>query len=64
MKYLALGLQIPGVVLLYIASIQIPWSMQTWSGKTKREQAFKKRQFVFGVVGLVLLIVGMVLYWF
>jgi len=59
---MALGLQISGVILLYFASVQMSWSMQTWSGKSKEEKVFRKRHLVMGIIGLVLVIVGMILF--
>lgn len=63
MEYLALGSQILGVILLYFASIQMPWSKQTWNGENKEEKTFRKRQRIMGITGLTLVIVGIFVYW-
>lgn len=53
-----LSLQIPGVVLLFFAAIQMPWPMQTWKGESKEEKAFRKKQLTTGITGLTLILIG------
>ena len=53
-----LSLQIPGVILLYFAAIQMPWSMRTWNGESKEEKAFRRKQLTTGITGLILVLIG------
>lgn len=58
LSLIGLCVQVPGVVLLYFAAIQMPWPMQTWKGESKEEKAFRKRQLTAGITGLALILIG------
>jgi len=64
MRYLALGLQVAGVILLYWAAIEMPWGVRTWKGESPEEKAFRRKQRGVGITGLVALFVGMVIPYF
>jgi len=64
MKYLALGLQIVGVICLYWAAIEMSWGIRTYKGESLEEKAFRKKQRVMGITGLALLFIGMVIPYF
>lgn len=51
-------LQIPGVILLYLGSIEMPWSKRTWKGETKEEKTYRKKQLIMGITGLILVLIG------
>jgi len=50
--------QIPGVILLYIAAIAMPWRLQTWSGETKKEKEYHRKRTILGGTGLTLVLTG------
>jgi len=55
---IGLCVQIPGVILLYFAAIQMPWPMRTWNGESKEEKTFRGKQLTTGTTGLILVLIG------
>jgi len=55
---IGLCLQIPGIILLYFAAIQMSWSIQTWNGESKKEKEFRRKQLILGKTGLILVLIG------
>ena len=50
----ALSSVIP-VILLYIASFETPWEIQTWDGTSEKEIAFRKRRRMRAILGFIFL---------
>jgi hypothetical protein len=49
------------VVCLYMGTIGMPWTLQSWKGETPAEQRFQRKRRCWSVTGFVLLAVGFAL---
>jgi hypothetical protein len=52
--FAALSSVIP-VILLYMASFETPWEIQTWDGTSEKEIAFRQRRRRRAVLGFIFL---------
>lgn len=43
------------VILLYVASFETPWEIQTWDGSSQKEMAFRRRRKRRAVLGFIFL---------